>query len=54
MSASEAQFTESFAAPMAGTCHGKGELNWARLNEAILGTAGSSAMIFLIILGAGI
>ncbi len=31
-----------------------GEMSWGRLSEAILSTASSSAMIFLIILGAGI
>ncbi len=31
-----------------------GEMSWSRLSQAILTTAGSTAMIFLIILGAGI
>ncbi len=31
-----------------------GEMNWSRLRDAILATASSSAMIFLIVLGAGI
>lgn len=31
-----------------------GQMSWLRLREAILSTAGSTAMIFLIILGAGI
>ena len=49
--------TEAAAVGAAGTflvALFSGEMSWARLNEAILATAGSSAMIFLIILGAGI
>ncbi len=49
--------TEAAAVGAAGTflvalCNG--EMTWPRLSEAILSTASSSAMIFLIILGAGL
>jgi len=49
--------TEAAAVGAAGTfliALFSGEMSWGRLNEAILSTAASSAMIFLIILGAGI
>ncbi len=49
--------TEAAAVGAAGTgiaALAAGQMNWARLKEAILSTAASSAMIFLIILGAGI
>jgi len=49
--------TEAAAVGAAGTfliALASGEMNWARLQEAILSTAASSAMIFLIILGASI
>ena len=49
--------TEAAAVGAAGTgiaAVAAGQMNWARLKEAILSTAASSAMIFLIILGAGI
>ena len=49
--------TEAAAVGAAGTflvALFSGEMNWSRLNEAILQTASSSAMIFLIILGASI
>ncbi len=49
--------TEAAAVGAAGTgliALATGEMSWARLNEAILATAGSTAMIYLIILGAGI
>ena len=49
--------TEAAAVGAAGTfliAMASGEMNFARLQEAILSTAASSAMIFFIILGAGI
>ena len=49
--------TEAAAVGAAGTflvALFSGEMSWPRLSEAILQTAASSAMIFLIILGAGI
>jgi tripartite ATP-independent transporter DctM subunit len=49
--------TEAAAVGAAGTflvALFSGEMSWSRLNESILATASSSAMIFLIILGAGI
>ncbi|MCC1493208.1 TRAP transporter large permease [Cognatishimia sp. F0-27] len=49
--------TEAAAVGAAGTgiaAFASGQMNWAKLKEAILSTAASSAMIFLIILGAGI
>lgn len=49
--------TEAAAIGAAGTgiiALASGEMNWSRLSDAILATASSSAMIFLIILGAGI
>lgn len=49
--------TEAAAVGAAGTgivALLSGEMNWSRLREAILSTASASAMIFLIILGAGI
>ncbi|MDF1727942.1 MAG: TRAP transporter large permease [Sulfitobacter sp.] len=49
--------TEAAAVGAAGTfvaAVASGEMNWERLKESILSTAASSAMIFLIILGAGI
>ena len=49
--------TEAAAVGAAGTgiaALASGQMNWAKLKEAILSTAASSAMIFLIILGAGI
>lgn len=49
--------TEAAAVGAAGTglvAVLSGQMNWARLQEAILSTASSTAMIFLIILGAGI
>ncbi len=49
--------TEAAAVGAAGTflvALFSGEMSWSRLNESILATAGSTAMIFLIILGAGI
>ncbi|WP_316014459.1 TRAP transporter large permease [Roseobacter sp. HKCCA0434] len=49
--------TEAAAVGAAGTgiaALASGQMNWARLREAMLSTAASSAMIFLIILGAGI
>ena len=49
--------TEAAAVGAAGTgiaAVAAGEMNWNRLKQAILSTAASSAMIFLIILGAGI
>lgn len=49
--------TEAAAVGAAGTglvALISGEMNWGRLRAAILSTAGSTAMIFMIILGAGI
>ncbi len=49
--------TEAAAVGAAGTglfAFASGEMTWARLREAILATAGSTAMIYFIILGAGI
>ena len=49
--------TEAAAVGAAGTglvALISGQMSWAKLSEAILSTAASSAMIFLIILGAGI
>ena len=49
--------TEAAAVGAAGTgiaALASGQMNWSRLKQAILSTASSSAMIFLIILGAGI
>lgn len=49
--------TEAAAVGAAGTflvALFSGEMSWSRLSESILATASSSAMIFLIILGAGI
>jgi len=49
--------TEAAAVGAAGTglvALVSGEMSWDRLREAVLSTAGSTAMIFLIILGAGI
>ncbi|MEN8656510.1 TRAP transporter large permease [Marivita sp.] len=49
--------TEAAAVGAAGTglvALASGQMNWSKLNQAILSTAASSAMIFLIILGAGI
>lgn len=49
--------TEAAAVGAAGTgiiALVSGQMNWSRLGEAILSTASSSAMIFMIILGAGI
>ena len=49
--------TEAAAVGAAGTflvALFSGEMSWSRLNESILATASSSAMIFLIILGASI
>ncbi len=49
--------TEAAAVGAAGTglvALISGQMSWLKLNEAILSTAASSAMIFLIILGAGI
>ena len=49
--------TEAAAVGAAGTgliAVASGEMNWERLREAILSTASSTAMIFLIILGSGI
>ncbi|MHA3916513.1 TRAP transporter large permease [Halovulum sp. GXIMD14793] len=49
--------TEAAAIGAAGTgliALFSGQMTWSRLSEAILSTAASSAMIFLIILGAGI
>ena len=49
--------TEAAAVGAAGTflvALFSGEMSWSRLSEAILSTAASSGMIFLIILGAGI
>ncbi|MEM7523553.1 MAG: TRAP transporter large permease [Pseudomonadota bacterium] len=49
--------TEAAAVGAAGTglvALASGEMSWARLKGAVLATASSSAMIFLIILGAGI
>ena len=49
--------TEAAAVGAAGTfliALASGEMTWSRLSEAILSTASSSAMIFLIILGASI
>ncbi len=49
--------TEAAAVGAAGTgiaAYASGQMNWTKLKEAILSTAASSAMIFLIILGAGI
>lgn len=49
--------TEAAAVGAAGTfiaALAAGQMNWARLKNAILSTAASSAMIFFIILGAGI
>ena len=49
--------TEAAAVGAAGTgiaAVASGQMNWATLREAILSTAAASAMIFLIILGAGI
>jgi tripartite ATP-independent transporter DctM subunit len=52
-------FTPTEAAAVGAAATGlvaltSGQMNWLRLKEAILTTAASSAMIFLIILGAGI
>ena len=52
-------FTPTEAAAVGAAATGlvaflSGEMNWQRLQEAVLSTAGSTAMIFLIILGAGI
>jgi tripartite ATP-independent transporter DctM subunit len=49
--------TEAAAVGAAGTgliALASGTMSWSKLNQAILSTAASSAMIFLIILGAGI
>ncbi|MFA8387794.1 MAG: TRAP transporter large permease [Pelagibaca sp.] len=49
--------TEAAAVGAAGTglvAFASGQMSWSKLNQAILSTAASSAMIFLIILGAGI
>ena len=49
--------TEAAAVGVAGTFLAalfSGEMSWSRLRESILVTAGTSGMIFLIILGAGI
>ena len=49
--------TEAAAVGAAGTFFAalfSGQMSWARMKETILITAGSSAMIFMIILGAGI
>ena len=49
--------TEAAAVGAAGTFFTAlfgGQMTWAKMKEAILSTAGSTAMIFLIILGAGI
>ena len=49
--------TEAAAVGVAGTglaALASGEMNWPRLRGAVLSMAGSTAMIFLIILGAGI
>ena len=49
--------TEAAAVGAAGTglvALASGQMSWSKLNQAILSTAASSAMIFLIILGAGI
>ena len=49
--------TEAAAVGAAGTgiaAVASGQMNWSKLKQAILSTAASSAMIFLIILGAGI
>lgn len=49
--------TEAAAVGAAGTflvALFSGEMSWSRLSESVLATASSSAMIFLIILGAGI
>ncbi|QFT59351.1 Sialic acid TRAP transporter permease protein SiaT [Sulfitobacter sp. THAF37] len=49
--------TEAAAVGAAGTgliALVSGQMSWDRLREAVLSTAGSTAMIFLIILGAGI
>ena len=49
--------TEAAAVGAAGTglvALASGQMTWSKLNQAILSTAASSAMIFLIILGAGI
>jgi C4-dicarboxylate transporter DctM subunit len=49
--------TEAAAVGAAGTgiiAYMSGQMSWEKLGEAILSTAGSTAMIFLIILGAGI
>ncbi len=49
--------TEAAAVGAAGTglvAFASGQMTWGKLNQAILSTAASSAMIFLIILGAGI
>ncbi|MBM2323896.1 MULTISPECIES: TRAP transporter large permease [Marivita] len=49
--------TEAAAVGAAGTglvALASGQMSWGKLNQAILSTAASSAMIFLIILGAGI
>ncbi len=49
--------TEAAAVGAAGTglvALASGQMTWGKLNQAILSTAASSAMIFLIILGAGI
>ncbi|WP_439122769.1 TRAP transporter large permease [Marivita sp.] len=52
-------FTPTEAAAVGATGTGvialaSGQMSWSKLNQAILSTAASSAMIFLIILGAGI
>jgi tripartite ATP-independent transporter DctM subunit len=49
--------TEAAAVGAAGTglvAAFSGQLGWRRLSDAILGTAGASAMIFMIVLGAGV
>ncbi|MCR9108929.1 MAG: TRAP transporter large permease [Rhodobacteraceae bacterium] len=49
--------TEAAAVGAAGTglvAFASGQMSWSKLSQAILATAASSAMIFLIILGAGI
>jgi tripartite ATP-independent transporter DctM subunit len=49
--------TEAAAVGAAGTflaSVASGQMNWSRLKQAILATAGASAMIYLIVLGAGV
>ena len=49
--------TEAAAVGAAGTfiaSVASGQMNWTKLKQAILATAGASAMIYLIILGAGV